>query len=58
LGVGESDEGVISGVVTSDNFRGRKFFKWGRVVTSQFLVCYCFNYLELNCLIDVFELLG
>jgi len=22
----------------SGNFRGRKFFKWGRVVTSRFLV--------------------
>ena len=30
---------------SSSNFRGRKFFKWGRVVTPQFLeVIYLMNY--------------
>jgi len=34
--VREHNEGILSVLFRLGNFRGRKFFKWGRVVTARF----------------------
>jgi hypothetical protein len=38
LEVREPNERILSGLFPLGNFRGRKFFKWGRVVTPRFLI--------------------
>jgi len=38
LGVREPNERILSGLFRLGNFRGRKFFKWRRVVTTRFLI--------------------
>ena len=34
LGVREPNEGILSELFRLGNFRGQKFFMWGRVVTA------------------------